>query len=259
MSLFERIILKDVQDFQNLTAEEKERDLTLFKHIYIALWLTYLFMYSAIPSLISLAICIVNFIVNIFADGAVVLILFYITMPIAIALLSIEIIIFYKIKQKKQKAKEVREWLIEKIQNLWLLNGKVISFKDWNIIKKRYKVLYNVARSEECNHKCYFISYAIANALENPDIKILWICIQTTPDNKCGHSVIVKNNKIYDSNLRRTYSYEEYFKAYKAEVFKEYSIEEYMNKANLQKPYFAFLDWEEFGEWCKARKAVRNN
>lgn len=256
MSLFERIILKDVQYFQNLTAVEKERTLTLFKHKYIALWLTSLLMNSAIPYLIGLVICIVNLVVNIFADGAVVLILFYITMPIAIALLIIDII-FYKIKRKKQTAEEVRDWLIEKFQNLWLLNGKVISFKDWKIIKKRDKVLYEKVRSEDCNPKCYFTSYAIANTLQNPDIKVLWICIETL-NYKCGHSVIVRGDKIYDTNFRRTYNREEYLKAFKAEVFKEYSIEEYLNKANLQQTYFTFLDWEEFGEWCKVRDAERD-
>lgn len=258
MSLFERIILKDVQGFQNLTAEEKERDLTLFKHKYVALWLTRLFMNSMIPSVISLFLCITNFIICIVFDGAIVSIVFFTTLPIFAFTSVINMIIMHKSKFKKKTSEEIGYWLIEKFQNLWLLNQKVISFKDWKVIKKRNKVLYDKARSESCNHKCYFTTYGIANTLENPDIKVLWICIETL-NQKCGHSVIVRNNQIYDSNLRRTYNRDEYLKAFKAEVFKEYYIEEYMSQANMQQTHFTFLDWEEFGEWCKVRNAVRND
>lgn len=258
MSLFEKIILKDVQDFQNLTAEEKERNLTLFKHQYVASWITCLFMYSIIPTAISLVLCVINLAICIACDGVIVSIVFFTTLPIIAFLTAKDMIVMYKYKFKKQTGEEIVDWFIEKIQNLWLLNRKVISFKDWKIIKKRNKVLYDKARSEDCNHQCYFTSYALANTLENPDIKVLWICIETLNE-KCGHSVIVRNDKIYDSNLRRTYNREEYLKAFKAEVFKEYSIEEYMSKANTQQTYFTFLDWEEFGEWCKVRNAVRND
>ena len=255
MSLFERIILKDVQDFQNLTAEEKERDLTLFKHKYVALWLTCLFMNSMIPSVISLVLCIINLVICIVCDGAIVSVVFFTTLPILAFTSAINTIIMYKSKFKKKTGEEIGDWFIEKFQNLWLLNQKVISFKDWNIIKKRNKVLYDKARSEDCNHKCYFTSYAIANTLKNPDIKILWICIETL-NHKCGHAVILKNNKIYDTNLRRTYNREDYLKAFKAEIFKEYSIKDYLN---IHQSLFDSLDWEEFEKWCQERNAVRNN
>lgn len=258
MSFCERFILKDVQGFQNLTADEKQKDLTLFKHKYLAVWLTCFFMHSMIPNLLGFVICVVNLVVNFFVDGAGVLILFCITMPIAIALLSIDTIIFYKYKRKKQTTEEVGDWFIEKFQNLWLLNWKVISFKDWKIIKKRYNKLYIKARSEVCNHKCYDTTYAIANTLQNPDIKILWICIESR-GHKCGHAVISRNDEIYDSNLRRTFNREEYLKAFNAEIFKEYSLEEYSDKENLPQSCFVYLDWEQFGEWCVEHNAVRSN
>lgn len=257
MTLFERIISKELQDFQNLTTEDQERILKLFKHKCIALWLTRMFMYSIIPRLIALAICIISIVLNIFAKVAVALISFYITMFIALVMVNIEIVVFYKIKRKKQTTKEVSDWFIEKIQNLWLLNKGVISFKDWKIIKKRNKLLYDKARSEDCNHECYFTTYAIANTLQNPEIKILWVSIDST-DHRCGHSVLVRNDKIYDSNLRRTYNREEYLKAFKTEVFKEYSIEEYMGRAKIQEKHFICLDWGTFGEWCREHNVVRN-
>lgn len=259
MSLFERIMLKVLQDFQHLTAEEKSIHITLLKHQYVAWLIACLFIKSMIPSVIGIVLCVVNLAIYITCDGVIVGIVFFTTLPIIAFITTLYMIIMYKYIFKKQTGQEIEDWFIEKIQNLWLLNWKVISFKDWKIIKKRDKALYDYARSEECNNKCYFTSYELVNTLEDPDIKMLWICIQTTPEYKCGHSVIARNNKIYDSNFRRTYNREEYLKVFKAEIFKEYSIEEYMNKANLQQTYFNFWDWEEFGEWCKVRNAVRNN
>lgn len=257
MNFYERFILKDAQDFQNLTAEEKERNLTLFKHQYLASWLTCLFMNSPIPNFICCAMCIIN----IMLDGAAFFILFFINIPIGIFILGMDTIIFYNRKKKKQNSQEIANLLIEKFQNLWLLNNKVISFKDWKTIKKTNKEFYYNARSEACNNRCYFTSYALANTLLAEDIKILWICIEPIPHKRCGHSVIARGNNIYDSNLRRTYNREEYLRAFKAEVFKEYSIEEYFSKANLQQTYYEFvnLKWEEFGKWCETKNAVRSS
>ena len=257
MNLFEKIILKDVSDFQNLTAEEKRKHLPIFKHNCLALWLSNFLLNSPISFSIALIICIIDLIVIFLVDTQFIIILFFVTMPFPAALLILNIISLYKKNIKKQTNKEINDWLTQKIENLWLLNNKVISFNDWKFIKKKNKTLYKKVRSKECNHTCYFTSYTIANTLKNPDIKILWICVETF-NHKCGHSVLVKNNKIYDSNLRRTYNREKYLKSLNAEVFKEYSMDEYLNDFNIQQTYFSFLDWEEFDTWCKQRNAIRN-
>jgi hypothetical protein len=142
-------------------------------------------------------------------------------------------------------------------QNLWLLNCQVISFKDWKTIKKRWKELYYFARSEACNHQCYTTTYEIANTLKNPEIKILWIAIQSIEE-KCGHAVILRKGKIYDSNLRRTFNYDEYFKAFNVEIFKEYLLEDYLVKGKLSRESsFEDLDWKSFGDWCEERNVAR--
>ena len=60
--------------------------------------------------------------------------------------------------------------ITSKFQNLWLLDGRVISYKEWQTIKKDNEWTYRVLRSDECNHKCYDITYVLANILRNPDI-----------------------------------------------------------------------------------------
>lgn len=153
MSLFEKIFLKDVQSFQKFTAEEKKRVLKLFKHKYVAVWLAYILMHSVIPSVIFLALCVINLIICDAYEGILIDLLFIITIITITVVTSILIIIKYRSIIKGQTEKEIERWITDKIRNLWLLNGKVISFKDWKIIKKRCRDLYEKARSEECNHK----------------------------------------------------------------------------------------------------------
>lgn len=261
MSFCERFILKDVQGFQKLTAEQKKKYLILHKHQHLAWGFAYLFLGSIIPYLIALAICLVNLIINIclvVVGLPSASILFYTTMPLAIAILGIEAIIVYRNKRKKETSEEIWEYLTEKFQNLWLLNWHVISFKDWKNIKKRCKKLYYSARSEICNHECYATTYAIANTLKNPEIKILWIAIQSA-EKRSGHAVILRNGRIYDSNLRRTFTYDKYFEAFDVEVFKEYSLEEYLTKEALSyESCFENLEWDSFGKWCIENNVVRS-
>lgn len=258
MSFCERFILKDEQDFQKLTAEQKKQYLTLHKHQCLARWVAYWFIGSMIPSFIAFAIGTVNLVLNIFVGRIPSYILLSTIMPVATVIMGIQVIVIYRYYSKKETPNEVWDYLTEKFQNLWLLNWQVISFKDWNNIKKRCKKLYYDARSEVCNHKCYVTTYAIANALQNPEIKILWIAIESM-DKRCGHAVILRNGKIYDSNLRRTFNRAEYFNSFNVEIFKEYSLEEYLNKENLSREScFSHLEWEEFGEWCKEHNVVRS-
>lgn len=142
---------------------------------------------------------------------------------------------------------------------MWLLDGRVISYKEWQTIKKDNEWTYRVLRSDECNHKCYDITYVLANILRNPDIKIVWLCIRDreNPELKWGHAVLQKNNCIYDTNFRRTYKRDKYLRAFDAEIFKEYSLEEYIIQ-NRKSPS-DFLDWGEFENWCKTRGAIRND
>jgi hypothetical protein len=138
MSFCEKFILKDVQDFQKLTAEEKKNHLALYKHQYLAWGFAHLFLESMIPQLIVF-ICIVNLMIYICVGGIPAYILFFASLPFATAILGIDVIIIYRYERKKETQKEVWEYLTKMFQNLWLLNCQVISFKDWKTIKKRCK------------------------------------------------------------------------------------------------------------------------
>lgn len=261
MNFVKRIILKELADYESLTEEQRARAYVIFKHRCIAWGFARLFVETIIPSVINFVLFIFNLVIIMFFKSALVNIVLNINLLIMLFITAIDMIIIYKFKikkQTKQTKQEIFDVFVEKIRNLWLLNESVISFKDWKLIKERDENLYYHARSEACNHQCYFTSYSLANTLKNPSIKILWISTYIKLDMKCGHSVLVKDDKIYDSNLRRTYDREAYLKAFNAEVFKEYSIDEYINDDFRKQKYFDFLDWDEFGNWCKERGVIRD-
>lgn len=256
MWFYKKVILKDMEWFQKYSAEQKEKDLILHKHQYLAWEFANLCLFSKVPYLIVFAILVVNVIINTYVGGVLSCILSCITIPLAIGIILMDVIIMYRYERKKETLEQVWWYLSEKFQNIWLFNWHVLSFKDWKNIKKRCRKIYYVARSEACNHKCYDTTYAIANTLKNSEIKILWITVQSSEE-RYGHAVILRNGKIYDSNLRRTFNYDEYFMAFNVEIFKEYSFEDYISKENLSfKSSFLCLEYKAFEKWCHEHNVV---
>lgn len=179
MKFLEKVISKLDSNFKKLSTKEEKRDyLTILGHKHLSLWLTYKFMNSHVPFLVSIFICVVNLVLlPTVKTKAISCIVFYLTMPLPTISVIIIATIRYKLEQKKQDVKEVGDWLCDKFQNLWLWNGHVVSFKDWLHIRKIDQKLYEHLRSDYCNHHCYDATLQLARTLNNPDIKVLWISI----------------------------------------------------------------------------------
>lgn len=253
MKFLDKTITTIDSNFKKLSTKEEKRDyLTILGHKHLSLWLTYKFMNTPIPCYVGLFICAINLVLSATVQAKISLTVFYLTMPLPTICIIIMATIRYKLDRKKQDITEVGDWLCDKFQNLWLWNGHVVSFKDWLHIKKKSKKLYEHLRSDYCNHHCYDATLQLAKALNNPDIKVLWISISLL-GKKVGHAVLEKNGRIYDSNNRRTYKKEKYFKCLKVEIFKEFPINVYQTASN-----FSMLGWEEFGKWCQEHGVRRN-
>lgn len=72
-------------------------------------------------------------------------------------------------------------------------------------------------------------------------------------NHRYGHAILKKGEWVYDSNSRRTYKFENYMKAYKAEIFREFSLsgDEYFKGDSYK------IDYKEFGIWCKEHGVKR--
>ena len=68
-----------------------------------------------------------------------------------------------------------RDAIVEKIQNIWLLDGKVISRKMWRKIKKISPQSYKKLRSGELTGQCYITTLWMLNILQDEDLKLMWI------------------------------------------------------------------------------------
>ena len=121
--------------------------------------------------------------------------------------------------------------------------GKVVTRQDWKNVKKYGKVLYKDLFSKESYGHCYYYSRALAMYLE--DAQLMYCSIPAAGE-ITGHSVIVKNNCVYDTNDRRHYDYEEYIKK-EVEIYKFFSEEDYRKES--------FFDdiRQDFVEWCAER------
>lgn len=142
---------------------------------------------------------------------------------------------------------------IDKVQTLLFADYKVFNIRKRLRLKKIDKEFYQHIQTEECNNQCYRCTFKLAYLLNDSKVKILWI--SGTPfddEDRYGHAVLVKNGYILDTNTRRSYKRKKYLKAMQAEIFYEYSLEEY---SRVDTPWE--LKWDEFGIWCEERNVQR--
>lgn len=252
MNLYKRI-LKKVEGFRDLTEEDKGRVIYLYKHKYIgyALFLKETILIQICLGLLGfvfsiLGVCLDN---DMFSYISIAIILLLLPSVIVDIYIVINLIII-KINRYNRNTLDAMNKVIEQIANIRLLNHKVITCKNWRKIKRYDKYKYRYLRSEECNHECYDTTKWLADFIKDPEIKIVWLGVDDIwDDSRWGHAILKKGDWVYDTNLRRTYKFEDYIKTLKAEIFKEFSLEgeEYFRENSYEDVY------QEFGIWCKER------
>jgi len=252
-----------------VTEEYLKADNYMFKHFYIISYLIALFIYPNTGIIITIlsGICGISFLVLGYKLG---INSFYV---LAILSAIIECIPWFMTSRVKKGLKmgesleQVQTKLIDKLQNIYLINPLVISFKDWKKLKKAAKTNYDYLRSYDSIGKCYQATYYIANVLRKKQIKIMWL-VNCDSTDKYGHAVLVKNNWIYDTNRRRTYSKAKYLELNQSKVFKEISIDEYLVE-NIEQLVSCEVDsdivfrrlgpdWDKFKIFCDNIGAKRS-
>lgn len=119
--------------------------------------------------------------------------------------------------------------------------GKVVGSKDWKNIKKYCKrKFYKEACTRKSRGYCYFYSWAIAQFLEEAQ---LMYCSIVTSKGLTGHSVIMKDHWIYDTNMRRHYNYDQYIEIFKVTVYAIFSPKEYRTESFFKDIRPGFVAW----------------
>lgn len=162
-------------------------------------------------------------------------------LPIIGIILEILTLIWYVLMTSTKMFKMTGEISYRLLFYLFGRYGKVVSKKDWKNIKKHCKKVYKDAFSKKSLGHCYYYSWAIALCLQDAQLMYCSIMLKDGPN---MHSVIVKNNCVYDTNWRRHMDYNEYIQLYEAKVYKMFSREEYCKKS--------FFDdiRKDLVEWC---------
>ncbi len=122
--------------------------------------------------------------------------------------------------------------------------GKVVTKKDWKKIKKNcHKFYRDMWWSKKYAGHCYWYSWFIALFLK--DAELMYCSIVKENGERTGHSVIVKNNCVFDTNQRQHYELETYKKNVEVIVYKMFSEKEYKKGT-----FFEDIK-EDFMKWCK--------
>ncbi len=121
--------------------------------------------------------------------------------------------------------------------------GRVVTKNDWHNIREYAPQFYRDSISKASEGYCYDFSWIIARFI--PDAKIMYCSAKKSDNSLTAHAVIVKNNCVYDTNLRRHYDFDEYIELCSiTKIYKFFSFEEYCSDT--------FLDdiKEDFVKWC---------
>lgn len=118
--------------------------------------------------------------------------------------------------------------------------GSVVMREDWKNIKKYCHKLYKDALSKSSYGYCYFYSWGIALYLT--DAQIMY-CSIDSKDGPTGHAVIVKNNCVYDTNLRQHFDLEVFKETLNCKIYKLFSEEDYRDVNFFDNIRKGFVDW----------------
>lgn len=246
MNLYKKVILKHVPEFQKLTEDEQRTSVKMHNHKYIAMWISALFATKYYPGLITLVLSAVTLVILNFVNATAGNILFWITFPYNLFVCSMYFYWFRRVIIKKDTNQEYYERLFDLFTKPWLYNYKVITKKDWKKLKATNKTRYKAYRTEESNHHCYSVTYELARLISKPEVKIVWIFMESWCS-KCGHAILIKGDYVYDSNMRRTYKKDEYYRYFKVQEFCEFDYTEWPTYADLKQSEA----WQAFGIWCR--------
>lgn len=253
------IIDGDIDSFCVEESFEKQRYVTLFGHYHFSQWLVGLIVQPWLMhtvSLITIILCVLNMAMVLFVEERKIYItVFLISFPFIMIFTNMIFRIDKIFKMDENKFKEWYQTSKDKIQNLFFADYKIFTIWKRMYVKRIDKAFYKHLQTEECRGECYRCSFKLAYILNDSKVKILWFAATAFDDEeRYGHAVLVRNGYILDTNTRKSYKKEKYLKALKAEIFYEYSLDEYLI---VETPWD--LKWDEFGKWCEERNVQRNS
>ena len=128
--------------------------------------------------------------------------------------------------------------------------GKVVTKKDWDKIRESSPEKYREILSKKSIGYCYYYSREIALYLE--DAELMYCSIIEVDGTNTAHSVILKNNCVYDTNERKHFDFKKYTKKFRVNVYKIFFKNEY------QSDDFYDNIRDDFIRWCAERNVYCN-
>lgn len=128
--------------------------------------------------------------------------------------------------------------------------GRVVTKKDWKMIKKKRPKVYKELFSKKSYGHCYYYSWRVALFLE--DAQLMYGSFKHSDGSLSGHAVVVKNNCVYDTNARSHYDIDEYKELMDFTVYKMFSEKEYRTRDFFDNIRDGFVQWcSEHDVYCK--------
>lgn len=234
-----------------LRGQFNPKDLKLFYKVYKYHLLLYIMLYVMLlwnfKAIFALLISCVALIILIFSENIVI------SSLLTVVSLVLQ---YFIIKEKKKNTKlrclglktlsEKRKIkIVEFLFKFFTLNGKALGKEEWKKIKKYDFGLYRELLCDDSLHLCYFYSLKIAKVIK--DSTLIWGYVEPCFKNntyRAAHALIIKNNYVYDSNLKLSIKYDDYASLYNLKIYKSWNYNVYSKK------FFREDERAEFRKWC---------
>lgn len=140
----------------------------------------------------------------------------------------------------KQRTLELKNIIRKKVT---ISKNSVLSKKDWKLIKKTNKELYEDLLGDKSDDDSFY--YARQIGLIVKDVELMYVAINDKSEDEVrAHALVKRDGKVYDPFLKRSFNLNDYARLYEMETYEIWSFKEY-SKRNFEESVK-----KDFTNWC---------
>lgn len=149
---------------------------------------------------------------------------------------------FYGTPRFIWRSRQISNWIL----GHHILTKQFLSKEEWNIVIKTNGLLYSRLVSGYSGGLCYTCALELALQIDNAYLVYAGIGV---PDDKkekhYAHAFVIRNGEVFDTNFRRSFNEEDYYKLFDVKVYHKWNYDEY-SEINFKKKVS-----KDFHNWCE--------
>ncbi len=137
---------------------------------------------------------------------------------------------------------KITKWII----GHYIFKKQFLIKEKWNAVKKTDRHLYYSLLSGYSIGRCHDYALDLALQIDNAILVYAGISNPICKSRKaCAHAFVIRNREVFDTNQRRSFNVDDYYKLFNVKVYNLWNYSEY------SEPNFKEKVSKDFHKWCK--------